>query len=282
MESQLDAEHRAEAIGKERLMPREEIPMRDRILDLLSAAEADGWVTGEKLAADLGLTRAALSKHIAAMREEGDILESAPGHGYRLICPADPWAGHDVQKSLHTRILGQDRWIWLKDGAAINQTAVLEAMEEAPEGVVVVARHQDEGMDSEDFCWRNLPGTLTFAVILRIDWPADRLAEFTLLVQEACTAAVLDFDGPELECRKPNDLYLGDRKVGSIHIQSMFHNDTMRWSVIGVGLNVNTPAEAFPGPLAETASSLYAQTGRGFSIPGILRNLLEELERRIG
>ena len=144
------------------------------------------------------------------MREEGDIIESAtgPGHGYRLICPADPWAGHDVQKSLHTRILGQSEWIWLKDGAAINQTAVLEAMEDAPEGVVVVARRQDEGIDSTDFCWRNLPGTLTFAVILRVDWPADRLAEFTLLVQEACTAAVLDFDGPELECRKPNDLYL--------------------------------------------------------------------------
>ena len=176
----------------------------------------------------------------------------------------------------------KERWIWLKDGAAINQAAVLEAMQEAPEGVVVVARRQNEGMDSEDFCWRNLPGTLTFAVILRVDWPADRLAEFTLLVQEACTAAVLDFDGPELECRKPNDLYLDGRKVGSIHIQSMFHNDIMRWAVIGVGLNVNTPADAFPEALAESASSLYGQTGRGFSIPGILRSLLEELERRIG
>jgi BirA family biotin operon repressor/biotin-[acetyl-CoA-carboxylase] ligase len=276
--------HRAEAIGKERLMPREEIPMRDRIIDLLSEPGQDGWHSGEKLAADLGLTRTSLSKHLASMREEGDIIESAtgPGHGYRLICPADPWAGHDVQKSLRTRILGQSEWIWLKDGAAINQTAVLEAMEDAPEGVVVVARRQDEGIDSTDFCWRNLPGTLTFAVILRVDWPADRLAEFTLLVQEACTAAVLDFDGPELECRKPNDLYLGDRKVGSILIQSMFHNDAMRWAVIGVGLNVNTPADAFPGHLAETASSLYAQTGRGFSIPGILRSLLEQLERRIG
>ena len=263
-------------------MPREEIPMRDRIIDLLSSTEQNGWISGEKLAADLGLTRAALSKHMASIREEGDIVESAPGHGYRLICPADPWAGHDVQKSLRTSILGQERWIWLNDGAAINQTAVLEAMQEAPEGVVVVARRQNEGLDSEDFCWRNLPGTLTFAVILRVDWPADRLAEFTLLVQEACTAAVLDFDGPELECRKPNDLYLDGRKVGSIHIQSMFHNDIMRWAVIGVGLNVNTPADAFPEALAETASSLYVQTGRGFSIPGILRTLLEELERRIG
>ena len=44
--------HRAEAIGKERLMPREEIPMRDRIIDLLSEPGQDGWHSGEKLAAD--------------------------------------------------------------------------------------------------------------------------------------------------------------------------------------------------------------------------------------
>ena len=76
-------------------MPREEIPMRDRIIDLLSEPGQDGWHSGEKLAADLGLTRASLSKHLASMREEGDIIESAtgPGHGYRLICPAAPWAG---------------------------------------------------------------------------------------------------------------------------------------------------------------------------------------------
>jgi BirA family biotin operon repressor/biotin-[acetyl-CoA-carboxylase] ligase len=62
----------------------------------------------------------------------------------------------------------------------------------------------------------------------------------------------------------------------------MFHNDAMQWAVIGVGLNVNTPREALPDELAGIASSLYAETGRPFSITAILRNILEELEQRIG
>lgn len=263
-------------------MPRDEIPMRDRILDILLSVERQEWLSGELLSAELGISRAAVSKHIAALRDEGNIIESVPRRGYRLISQADPWAADDVQKGLLTRSLGQGRWIWLKETDSTNQVAVLEAMEGAPEGLVVVARRQNEGRGSKGTSWLNLPGSLTFSVVIRVNWPADRLAEFTLLVQEACTAAVCAAGGPELECRAPNDLFLNDRKVGGILIESLFHNDAMQWAVIGIGLNVNTPHEAMPVELAETASSLYAQTGRPFSITAILRNILEELEQRIG
>lgn len=263
-------------------MPREEIPMRDRILDILVSRGQQDWLSGETLSAELGISRAAVSKHIAALREEGSIIESVPRRGYRLVSQADPWAADDVQKGLFTRSLGQGRWIWLKETDSTNQVAVLEALEGAPEGLVVVARRQSEGRGSHGHAWLNLPGSLTFSVVIRVNWPADRLAEFTLLVQEACTAAVCSCGGPELECRAPNDLFLGGQKVGGILIESMFHNDVMQWAVIGVGLNVNTPHEALPSDLADTASSLYAQTGRPFSITAILRSILEELEQRIG
>ena len=110
------------------LMRREEIPMRDRIMDCLVSSSCEAWLSGEKLSAKFGISRAAVSKHIMTLREEGNIIESVPRRGYRLIARADPWAGTDVQEGLKTHTLGQTGWIWLKETGSTNQVAVLEAL----------------------------------------------------------------------------------------------------------------------------------------------------------
>ena len=108
-------------------MPREEIPMHDRVMDLLISYSRQDWISGETISSELGISRAAVGKHIASLREEGNIIEAAPRRGYRLISQADPWAMDDVQKGLLTRSLGQNRWIWLKETDSTNQVAAREA-----------------------------------------------------------------------------------------------------------------------------------------------------------
>ena len=66
-------------------MRREEIPMRDRIMDCLVSSGCEAWLSGEKLSAKFGISRAAVSKHIMTLREEGNIIESVPRRGYRLM-----------------------------------------------------------------------------------------------------------------------------------------------------------------------------------------------------
>ena len=63
-----------------------------------------------------------------------------------------------------------------------------------------------------------------------------------------------------------------------ILIESMFHNTELQWAVVGIGVNVNVPAEAVPPELSDIASSLYAETGTPFSVTTLLRRILEELE----
>ena len=87
-------------------MPLHEIPMRDRILDALIHSGQDVWISGEKLSAAFGISRAAVSKHMMTLREEGNIIESVPHRGYRMISRADPWAGEDIGAGLHTKCLG--------------------------------------------------------------------------------------------------------------------------------------------------------------------------------
>ena len=50
---------------------------------------ANGPVSGDTLAREAGLTRAAVWKRIDALREAGVGIEASPGRGYRLEQPLD-------------------------------------------------------------------------------------------------------------------------------------------------------------------------------------------------
>lgn len=262
-------------------MTRHEIPMRDRILDALAQKGPDDWLSGEAISRAFGVSRAAVSKHVMSLREEGNIIESVPRRGYRLISRADPWAGDDVREKLRTKVLGQTEWRWLKETGSTNQVAALEAMQGAPEGLVVVARRQSEGRGSRGHRWLNLPGSLCFSVLTKPNLPPERLGELTRAAMDAVAEGVRKSCGLALEKRLPNDLFLNGRKVTGILVETMFHNSDMQWAVMGIGVNVNVPSEALPEELAGVASSLYAETGTAFSVSALLRHILEALEARL-
>ena len=262
-------------------MTQSESPMRERILQSLIESGHENWLSGEALSGALGISRAAVSKHVLTLREEGHIIESVPRRGYRLISRADPWAGNDAREGLRTRVLGQAEWLWLKETGSTNQVASLAAMQGAKEGLVVVARRQNEGRGSRGHRWFNLPGSLSFSVLTRPCCPPEKLASLPYLAMEACAAAVEKSCGVTLEKRLPNDLFLNDRKVVGILVESLFHNADLQWAVVGIGVNVNVPASAIPPELEGIASSLYAQTGTAFSVTKLLRHILEELEERL-
>lgn len=262
-------------------MPREEIPMRDRIMDSLVRNGNEAWISGEKLSGVLGISRAAVSKHVMTLREEGNIIESVPHRGYRLISQADPWAGGDIRDGLHTRVLGQADWIWLKETGSTNQVAALEALNGAPSGLVVVARRQNEGRGSKGHTWVHLPGSLSFSIIIRPTCPPGDAGRLLTAAMEACAAGVRKSCSLELESRPPNDLFLNGRKVVGILVESMFHNAELQWAVIGMGINVNVPSAAIPPELRGIASSLYAETGTAFSVTRLMTHILEELENSL-
>lgn len=262
-------------------MTRDEIPMRERILDSLVQNGQQRWISGETLSGELGISRAAVSKHVMSLRDEGHIIESVPRRGYRLISRADPWAGDDARAGLRTAVLGQAAWIWLKETDSTNQVAALEALRGADEGVVVVARRQHAGRGSRGHRWINLPGNLSFSVITKPHLPPEQLAGIPHLAMEACAQAIRQSCGLSLEPRLPNDLFLNGRKVAGILVESLFHNADMQWAVIGIGINVNVPKDAIPPELSGIASSLYAETGTAFSVTTLLRHILEALEHRL-
>ena len=116
------------------------------------------------------------------------------------------------------------------------------------DGVVVWAHEQQAGRGQQDHDWISEAGkNLTFTVCLKPYFLAPA-RQFQL--NKAISLGVLDYIRsilhpastiPHLEptIKWPNDLYIGNRKVGGILIENKIMGSIFETSIAGIGLNIN-------------------------------------------
>jgi BirA family biotin operon repressor/biotin-[acetyl-CoA-carboxylase] ligase len=145
------------------------------------------------------------------------------------------------------------------------------------EGQVLVAESQVAGRGRMGRSWVSAPGaSLTFSVLLRpVSVPAARRGWLPLLTGVSVACAVRDVSGVAAVLKWPNDVLAGSRKLAGILAEQS--GDAV---VIGIGLNVATPADALPvSPSGLPATSLLVE-GASVSREALLAGMLRELERR--
>ncbi|HEX8951236.1 MAG TPA: HTH domain-containing protein, partial [Polyangia bacterium] len=108
---------------------------------LLALLRADEFVSGEAIAAALGITRAAVAKRVGELRKRGFLVAAAPRRGYRLDAVPDALTTDVVAPRLTTAWLGR-AWRHLVRVESTNDEAAAWARAGAPAGAVVVADEQ--------------------------------------------------------------------------------------------------------------------------------------------
>jgi BirA family biotin operon repressor/biotin-[acetyl-CoA-carboxylase] ligase len=182
-----------------------------------------------------------------------------------------------LSKGLKTRSFGRKVYAFGSIDST-NNCARTMANAEAPEGTVVTAEFQTEGKGRLGRPWVSNPEeNLTFSVVLRPGKGSESLSLLPLLVGVAVAEAIHDVTGQEPECKWPNDLLLGGKKVCGILLEGVQREDTLDFVVAGIGINVNQ--EKFPPEIAETATSLRLACGREFNREQLLRAVLQRFER---
>ena len=68
----------------------------------------------------------------------------------------------------------------------------------------------------------------------------------------------------------PNDLYINDRKAGGLLLENIFQGKEWKWSVIGMGININQ--ESFPDDLSNPVS-LKQLSGKEYEVEELSRQL---------
>lgn len=150
-----------------------------------------------------------------------------------------------------------------------NARAKELAREGAPGGLVVTAGEQSAGRGRQGREWFAPPGgALLYSALLR---PLGDRPLLPLAVPLAVCEAVEALAPAECCVKWPNDVWIDRRKLAGVLIEGRPEED---WAVIGIGLNTNVPADAFPEKLRATATSL-----EGVEVPAALAAVNESLSR---
>lgn len=156
-----------------------------------------------------------------------------------------------------------------------NLTAEELAGDNVPEGVVVLANEQTGGRGRKDRSWFSPPDqNVYFSIIVRPHGSRLHFLPFMAALSVIRAIRGLEIKG---DLKWPNDVLAGGRKLAGVLMQTSTEQNTLRYAIVGVGINVNTAD--FPEELSATATSIAREKKETVSRESLLASVLMEFER---
>lgn len=253
-------------------------PAISTILRLLR--EDGGFASGERLSRVLGVSRAAVWKHISALRKAGYSVEAVPSRGYRLVSFPDILDDESISFQSGNGRIGQ-RLMCLKRTGSTNADAFRLAEDGAAEGTVVIADAQTSGKGRRGRIWSSPEGVnLYCSVVLRPTIMPHEAPQLTFLSAVAVARTIERTTALKPEIKWPNDVLVAGKKVAGLLNEMSAETDGINFVILGIGVNLNMSAEQFPDDLRHPATSLQMESGcriERAAFAGIMLNELDNL-----
>jgi BirA family biotin operon repressor/biotin-[acetyl-CoA-carboxylase] ligase len=258
-------------------------PGHERQLLLRLAA---GPVGGDTLAREAGLTRAAVWKRIAALRDAGVAVTASPERGYQLEHPVDLLDAGAIRAAMPPSAI--DQLATLEVAWSLDSTnSELLRRDTPPQGcAVLLAERQTGGRGRRGRHWASpLAAHVYLSLARRFEGGLSRLAGLGLVAGVAACEALRELGFAEVGLKWPNDLVVADhgglRKLGGLLVEGGGEAAGAARAVVGLGLNVRMPAAvaaSIDQPWRDLAS-MDAQVARNRVVAGLLSHLLPAMRQ---
>ena len=196
--------------------------------------------SGEALARTLGVSRSAVWKAVAVLRAQGSELHAVRNRGYRLAHGSDPLDPAKIREQLAREVRAHVARIDAAWSIESTNTALLaRANPDSGTAEVLLAEYQTAGRGRRGRAWLAPPGG---AICLSMSWtfrevPQD-LGALGLVVGVCALRALRGHGIEAVSLKWPNDLLLGERKLGGVLIDLRAESAGPACVVIGIGLNL--------------------------------------------
>lgn len=238
-----------------------------------------GYLSGQQISRELGVSRTAVWKHISALRKDGYLIEAVPSLGYRLVSSPDTIDTADVKAQLCGTRIGQ-HLEFLKTTASTNADAFRLAEDGAVEGTVVLADSQSGGKGRRGRVWSSPAGVnLYCSVVLRPAIMPHEAPQLTFLSAVAVARAIELSTDLTPEIKWPNDLLISGKKVAGLLNEMSAETDGINFVILGIGVNLNMTADQFPDDLRHPSTSLLLESGVRVDRSRFTGTMLRELDR---
>ena len=249
--------------------------MKAKILQVLR--ETDGYVSGQQLCEQFGVSRTAVWKAINQLREMGYEIDSVSNKGYCMRSTPDLLNKNELLSLRKTVWIGQQLECYDVIGST-NTTAMQMAEEGALHGTLVVADRQDSGKGRRGRGWVMPAGiAIAMSIVLKTkELQPGNAPMLTLVSALAVVRAIEEQTGIRGGIKWPNDIVIDGKKVCGILTEMSTQIDYINHIVVGIGINVHN--KACPEELSNRATSLFLVSGKHYNRAALVEAVCENFE----
>lgn len=209
--------------------------MKDNKIPLtLISLLADGeFHSGEQLGEKLGMSRAAINKHIQTLRDWGVDVFTVPGKGYSLPEP--------IQLLDESLILSQINTGSVSVLPVIDSTNqyLFDHLASLSSGDACIAEYQQAGRGRRGRKWFSPFGAnLYLSMYWRLEQGPAAAIGLSLVIGIVMAEVLHELGADQVRVKWPNDLYLHDRKLAGILVELTGKTGDAAQIVIGAGINL--------------------------------------------
>lgn len=235
--------------------------IKDNVLTILKS-EQNSFLSGEKIAQKLGVSRNAIWKAVRSLRQEGYEISSCTNSGYRLEKEQSLVIENSLQSLLKTDLPFVKVSVF--DSLPSTNTYLKNLAEQgAEEGTVIVAHSQTAGRGRKGRSFHSPKGTgLYFSILLRPNVPFSQSIRITTTAAVCvCRAIERLFPTHVCQIKWVNDVYLNDRKICGILTEGAINaeNGQLSYAILGVGINLTAPKGGFPKEIRSIAGAISTE-----------------------
>lgn len=252
---------------------------RNNLIELLYAHSND-YISGQKLADTLGISRNAIWKHMKELEKDGYEIEALPRKGYRILDTPNTMSENTLKWGLQTEWLGKTI-VHKKSVDSTQHIAHELAREGAPHGTVVIADEQTSGKGrmNRTFYSQSDQG-IWMSLLIRPHILPYLAPQLTLLTATVLAEAFDDMFGIQTQIKWPNDVLINEQKISGILTEMHAEQDQIQYVVIGIGINVFQKEADFHPNIQKKATSIHLHTNQTIDKHQLVQTILQTFEKQ--
>jgi BirA family biotin operon repressor/biotin-[acetyl-CoA-carboxylase] ligase len=231
--------------------------VKENILSILEKNRG-GYVSGERLAEQLGVSRTSVWKGIQRLQDEGFSIEAVTNKGYRLAEDTDVLNAVGVDA-----YLDKSYGVRLEVFKSIDSTNLeLKRRSTEAEGLVVAASEQTGGMGRLGRKFSSPSDTgIYFSILLKPDIDNSEVTLLTTIAALAVCQAIEKYTDKKPGIKWVNDVFIDGKKVNGTLTQASFSMENLapEYVIVGIGINVYEPEGGFEDEIKNIAGAVLTE-----------------------
>lgn len=209
--------------------------------EILSLLMEGNYLSGARLAEQLGVSRTAVWKNIQQLKMDGYNITAVTNKGYKLVEPSgrinESLLAGTIEKS---GLLDQ---LVYKKTIDSTQNHAFRILDQYDGNIVIVSGQQTDGRGRFKREWLSPDETgLYMSLVLRPGISNQNMIVFNLFISLAISEAIRESTGLKSGIKWPNDIFINDKKVCGFLTEVISADNIVETIVCGIGININPSA----------------------------------------